>query len=65
MRCKLFPMSILQIKGIKMKILIASDIHGVKNYCSKFIEACYHEQTEALLLLGDILDGNKEVAGMP
>ena len=65
MRCKLFPMSISQIKGIKMKILIASDIHELEGNCAKLIEACYQEQAKALLLLSDILDGNKEVAGMP
>ena len=47
-----------------MKILIASDIHGAEPYCAKLIKACYMEQAESLLLLGDILDGNKEVAEM-
>ena len=47
-----------------MKILIASDIHGSEPYCVKLVKACYEEQAEAVLLLGDILDGNKEVAAM-
>ena len=47
-----------------MKILIASDIHGSEPYCAKLVKACYEEQAEAVLLLGDILDGNKEVAAM-
>ena len=45
-----------------MKILIASDIHGAINNCAKLIEACYQEQAETVLLLGDIIDGNKETA---
>ena len=47
-----------------MKILIASDIHGAENNCAKLIETCYQEQAEAVLLLGDVLDGNREVAEM-
>ena len=47
-----------------MKILIASDIHGSEPYCAKLVKACYEEQAEAVLLLGDILDGHREVAAM-
>ena len=47
-----------------MKILIASDIHGSENGCSRLIEACHQEKAGAVLLLGDILDGNREAAGM-
>ena len=47
-----------------MNIVIASDIHGAEVYCEKLIKACYLERAEALLLLGDILDGNKAVAEM-
>ena len=47
-----------------MKILIASDIHGSEPYCAKLVKACYEEQAEAVLLLGDILDGNKDIAAM-
>ena len=47
-----------------MNLLIASDIHGSELYCGKLVKACYQEQAETLLLLGDILDGNKEVAAM-
>ncbi len=47
-----------------MKILIASDIHGSELHCCKLVKACYQERVETLLLLGDILDGNKEVAVM-
>ena len=47
-----------------MNILIASDIHGSEVNCGKLIKACYQERAETLLLLGDILDGNREVAAM-
>lgn len=47
-----------------MNIVIASDIHGSASHCLKFVKACYLEQAETVLLLGDILDGNKEVAEM-
>ena len=47
-----------------MKILIASDIHGAESNCAQLIEACYQERAEAVLLLGDILDGNRGVAEM-
>ena len=47
-----------------MNIVIASDIHGSVSHCLKFVKACYLEQAETVLLLGDILDGNKEVAEM-
>ena len=47
-----------------MKTAIASDIHGSELHCGKLIKAYYQERVEALLLLGDILDGNKEVAVM-
>lgn len=47
-----------------MKILIASDIHGSAFYCRKLIEIFHKENADTLLLLGDILDGNNEVAEM-
>ncbi len=47
-----------------MNIVIASDIHGSEIYCGKLIKACYEERAEALLLLGDILDGDRTVAEM-
>ena len=47
-----------------MKTAIASDIHGSELHCGKLIKAYYQERVEALLLLGDILDGNREVAAM-
>ena len=47
-----------------MNLLIASDIHGAETYCAKLLKACYEEQAEAVLLLGDILDGNKNIAAM-
>ena len=47
-----------------MNIVIASDIHGSELYCGKFIKACYEERAETLLLLGDIVDGDREVAAM-
>mgnify|MGYP002625654360 FL=1 len=47
-----------------MNLLIASDIHGSELHCSKLVKACYQERAETVLLLGDILDGNKEVAAM-
>ena len=46
------------------KILVASDIHGSAKYCQKFIEAFHQENADTLLLLGDILDGDREVASM-
>ena len=47
-----------------MKILIASDIHGSELCCAKVIKACYEERVETVLLLGDILDGHREVAAI-
>ena len=47
-----------------MNILIASDIHGSVPFCGKLIKACYEEKVNSVLLLGDILDGNRETAGM-
>ncbi len=47
-----------------MNLLIASDIHGAEAYCGKLIKACYLERAETVLLIGDILDGNREVAAM-
>ena len=38
-----------------MKILIASDIHGSAYYCRKLIECYHNENTDRLILLGDIL----------
>ncbi len=39
----------------KMKILIASDIHGSAYYCRKLLEALDREGAPRMLLLGDIL----------
>lgn len=38
-----------------MKIMIASDIHGSAFYCREMLAAFEREQTDRLLLLGDIL----------
>lgn len=38
-----------------MKIMIASDIHGSALWCRKLLQAWEAEETECLLLLGDIL----------
>ena len=38
-----------------MKFLIASDIHGSAYYCRKLIECYHNENTDRLILLGDIL----------
>ena len=46
------------------RILIASDIHGSATYCPKLIKACYEEGVNTVLLLGDILDGDRETAAM-
>ncbi len=40
---------------IKMKWLIASDIHGSAFYCKKLMDAFEREGADRLLLLGDIL----------
>ncbi len=40
-----------------MKLLIASDIHGLAEYCEKLTEVFEREQPERLLLLGDVLTG--------
>lgn len=48
----------------EMKILIASDIHGSARHCQKLIRAFHNENADTLLLLGDILDGDREVAAM-
>ena len=37
------------------KLLIASDIHGSAWYCRKLLQALEREETERMLLLGDIL----------
>ena len=37
------------------KILIASDIHGSAHYCRKLLAAMEREETQRMLLLGDIL----------
>lgn len=39
----------------KMKIMIASDIHGSAKYCRELIAAYEREGAQKLLLLGDIL----------
>ena len=38
-----------------MKLMIASDIHGSAYYCQKLLEEFQKEQTDRLLILGDIL----------
>ena len=38
------------------KLLIASDIHGSAWYCRKLLQALEREETERMLLLGDILE---------
>ncbi len=38
-----------------MKILIASDIHGSAHYCRKLLAAMERENTQRMILLGDIL----------
>ena len=38
-----------------MKILIASDIHGSAHYCRKLLAALERENTQRMILLGDIL----------
>lgn len=38
-----------------MKLMIASDIHGSAYYCKKMLDRFDAEQTEKLLLLGDLL----------
>jgi putative phosphoesterase len=45
----------LRKEGDKMKLLIASDIHGSAYYCNQLMEAYQKEQAGKLLLLGDIL----------
>ena len=40
---------------MKMKIMIASDIHGSAYYCEKLLMAYKQEKANKLLLLGDIL----------
>lgn len=37
-----------------MKILIASDLHGSAFYAEKLLDACYKENVDKLILLGDI-----------
>ena len=39
----------------KMKILIASDIHGSACFCEKLLEAYKREKADRMILLGDIL----------
>ena len=40
---------------IKMKFMIASDIHGSEFYCKKLLDAYKTEGADRLLLLGDVL----------
>lgn len=40
---------------MKMKIMIASDIHGSAKYCKMLLDAYAGEKADRLLLLGDIL----------
>ena len=39
----------------KMKLMIASDIHGSAYYCREMLKAYYREKADRLLILGDIL----------
>ena len=43
------------IEVIKMKFMIASDIHGSEFYCKKLLDAYKTEEADRLVLLGDIL----------
>lgn len=38
-----------------MKLFIASDIHGSKEYCGRLMEAVKRENPDKILLLGDLL----------
>ena len=40
---------------MKMKIMVASDIHGSAYYCREMLKAFDREEPDKLLLLGDIL----------
>ena len=42
-------------KGVRMKLLIASDLHGSAYYCEKLLEAFQREEADRILFLGDIL----------
>ena len=42
-------------KGVNMKLMFASDIHGSAYYAKKLIEAYEAEKPERLVLLGDLL----------
>ena len=42
-------------KGARMKLLIASDLHGSAYYCEKLLEAFQREEADRILFLGDIL----------
>jgi putative phosphoesterase len=39
----------------RLKLMIASDIHGSAYYCRKLLEAFHRESADRLLILGDIL----------
>ncbi len=41
--------------GMKMKMMIASDIHGSAYYCEKMLKRFEEERCDRLILLGDIL----------
>ena len=43
------------VKGDKMKLFIASDIHGSAYWCEKMLEAYKNEKADRMLLLGDLL----------
>ena len=45
----------IQLNNYMKKLLIASDIHGSAWYCRKLLQALEREETERMLLLGDIL----------
>ena len=43
------------VRSVKMKIFIASDIHGSEHYCKIMAEKYREEGADKLLLLGDLL----------
>ena len=45
----------LKQKGVIMKYLIASDVHGSYYYAKKIIDLFNQEKADKILLLGDIL----------
>ncbi len=45
-------------KGVRMKLLIASDLHGSAYYCEKLLEAFQREEADRILFLGDMNPGS-------